>query len=59
MNYQNIIHSNIRKILIECQPESVEKSRLLKAIKSKLSTKFARGSIRKFPSTTKFEVAER
>ena len=37
VSYQHIIHSTIRKWLIDSQPESEEKQRLLSIIESKLN----------------------
>ena len=34
-NYQNIIHSNIQKPLVECQPESEKMQRLSKSNRSR------------------------
>ena len=38
--YQQIIHSTIRKWLIDSQPESEEKQRLLSIIETKLNIEF-------------------
>ena len=45
-SYQSIIHSTIRKWLIDSQPESEEKQRLQGIIDSKLSIEYALARLR-------------
>ena len=46
ISYQHIIHSTIRKWLIDSQPESEEKQRLLSIIESKLKIEFTLAQLR-------------
>ena len=46
VSYQSIIHSTIRKWLIDSQPESEEKQRLQNIIDSKLSIEYALAKLR-------------
>ena len=46
VGYQHIIHSTIRKWLIDSQPESEEKQRLLSIIESKLNIEFTLAQLR-------------
>ena len=46
VSYQHIIHSTIRKWLIDSQPESEEKQRLLSIIESKLNIEFTLAQLR-------------
>ena len=45
-SYQSIIHSTIRKWLIDSQPESEEKLRLYNTIDSKISIEYAMAKLR-------------
>ena len=56
-SYQHIIHSTIRTWLIDSQPESEEKQRLLNIIDFKLEIECNLANLRQKPS--KYEVAEK
>ena len=51
------MHSTIKKWLIDSQPESEEKQRLLSIIDSKFRTKFTLAKLRQEPG--KYELAEK
>ena len=57
-SYENIIHSTIWKHLIECKPGSEEKKRLVRVIKTKLSTELSLATIWQDPSLVDFKLAE-
>ena len=54
-----MIHNTVRKWLIDSQPESEEKQRLLSIINSKLDIEIDLVDIRQDPSRSSFEVAEK
>ena len=57
--YQHIIHSTIKKYIIDSHPVSEEKQRLESVIESKLEIEFELASIRQDPIIVDFEVAEK
>ena len=56
VSYQHIIHSTIRKWLIDSQPQAEEKQRLLSIIESKLSIEFTIAQLKQESEDKEVEI---